>query len=735
MTKHRYEVVYAGDFREPLLHQASLVDQLKTVVRTGYRTGIIQFSGERTDRPLRFHQDVRRLIDSGQLTYIDPESTVSAELLIVADPSSFQYRPRRNLDIDSRFRIISVTNELSAGHGQERLSWTTTYRHAVDVLGDDVVWAPGNPFVREQLRHLAPKPSLSAVDWHSCIDPTEWFLERKGFCSSRPVIGISGPPVEDAWPKDANEILSLYPDDSQLLVKILNGGPFLKEFVETYPRNWDVLASDDVSERDFLASIDFFVYGHHSARVNPVGSSLLRAMACGAVAILPPAYEPIFGEAATYAEPQLVRSTVWNLYANRRQFLDVSQRGRRTIEENFGGHHLIGRIRDLIGGPARNSVSVPDRLQPNKDTQSLRGRRRVMFITINGVGMGHLTRMLAIAKRCPEPIEPVFVTMSQALKVLREQGYLVEFIPSRQYLDCDINHWNSFLRDELNEMISFYDPAVIVFDGNVPYQGLIDSIKANPAPWCVWSRRGMWRADNIDIISREEHFDAVLEPGDLAAGDDYGITTRYRDRTHQVSPIRLLNAQEMLPREHARAELGLDTERPAVLIQLGAGNNFDYRSIHKTALDHIEKRYDAQIAVGEWLISDQPIDLPETVVRMPGYPFARYFRAFDLAISAVGYNSFHELLFAGIPSILVPNEAMEQDNQLSRALYADRHGLAVCVRIKEIYRLTATIDKMFKPEERDRIRRRLAALDPTNGASEAASFIDELAYSHRVDTP
>ncbi|MGI9487313.1 MAG: glycosyltransferase [Geminicoccaceae bacterium] len=591
-----------------------------------------------------------------------------------------------------------------------------------------------SPIIREQLGHLSPKPSLSATDWHDCIDPAKWHLERSDFCSSRPVIGASGQPTEDAWPNHANAILSLYPDDPQFLVKIFNGGPILKKQIESYPRNWETSTFEEQSERAFLSSIDFFVYGHHPDGIAPISQSLLRAMASGAVAILPPLFARVFGDGAIYAEPHQVKSTVWKLYSNRRLYMDTSERGMRVIAEKFSSQSLVRSIGNLIGNPDPASRSGLSQL-PGISVRPSRGRRRAMFITINGVGMGHLTRMLAIAKRCPKPIEPVFVTMSQALKVLREQGYLSEFIPSRQYLDCDINHWNAFLRDELNEMISFYDPAVVVFDGNVPYQGLIDAIQANPDPWFIWSRRGMWRSDNTDIVGREKHFDAVLEPGDLAAVDDHGITTRYRNRTHHVRPIRLLDTCEMLSRDDARSELGLDTVRPAILIQLGAGNNFDYRSIHNTALAHIKKRHDAQIAVGEWLISDQPIDLPETVVRMPGYPFARYFKAFDLAISAVGYNSFHELLFAGVPTILVPNEAMEQDNQLSRALYADRHGLAVCVRTREIYRLTATIDRLLGSDEQVRIKRNLAALDPANGATEAALLIDEMAYSQRIDQP
>jgi UDP-N-acetylglucosamine:LPS N-acetylglucosamine transferase len=189
----------------------------------------------------------------------------------------------------------------------------------------------------------------------------------------------------------------------------------------------------------------------------------------------------------------------------------------------------------------------------------------------------------------------------------------------------------------------------------------------------------------------------------------------------------------MLPRDEARLELGLSLDKPAVLIQLGAGNNFDYRNIHKAALAQVTERHHAEVAVGDWLISDKPMVLPETVVRLPGYPFARYFNAFDLAISAVGYNSFHELVYAGVATIFVPNEAMEQDNQLARALYADRQGFAACVRAKEIYGFTDRIDRLFDPAERLRMESRLAAIEQENGAAEAAAFIEEMAFSRRID--
>jgi hypothetical protein len=459
---------------------------------------------------------------------------------------------------------------------------------------------------------------------------------------------------------------------------------------------------------------------------------LLKAMAGGVVPILPPAYQPLFGEGAVYVAPDQAAAAIMELCTSHELYAEASKASVRCIVERFSSSTFIHRIEREIGRPSQQLKGIAAQ-SSGTPTAAVRKPRRILFVTINGVGMGHLTRMLAIAKRCPEPIEPVFVTMSQALKVLRQQGYLAEFIPSRKYLDCDTARWNSYLAEEISELISFYNPAVVVFDGNVPYQGFMEAIKVNPDPFFVWSRRGMWRSESLDIIKREHFFDAVLEPGDLAGDDDHGITTRHRTRSHLVGPIRLLDRSDMLPREEARRELGLSPDRLTALIQLGAGNNFDFQNIHKIAYNHLVEQYDAQVVLGEWLISDKPVDLPDTVVRMPDYPFARFFNAFDLAVSAVGYNSFHELLFAGVPTVLVPNEATEQDNQLARALHADRQGLAACVRAKDVYQLTPAIDRVMQPGERERLQANLAALDPTNGADEAALFVSELAYSHRVD--
>ena len=39
-------------------------------------------------------------------------------------------------------------------------------------------------------------------------------------------------------------------------------------------------------------------------------------------------------------------------------------------------------------------------------------------LTTNGIGLGHVSRALAIARRCPPALEPVFVTLSQGARLI-----------------------------------------------------------------------------------------------------------------------------------------------------------------------------------------------------------------------------------------------------------------------------------------------------------------------------
>lgn len=116
------------------------------------------------------------------------------------------------------------------------------------------------------------------------------------------------------------------------------------------------------------------------------------------------------------------------------------------------------------------------------------------------------------------------------------------------------------------------------------------------------------------------------------------------------------------------------------------------------------------------------------------FPAFRYSNAFDICVSAAGYNAFHENLLGAIPTIFVPNEAEEMDLQLVRAKYAEVLGLALQLRRDhDRYRIGEVVETMLDDRARTGIRLRCQRLDRRNGAEDIASFVTMAAHMLRTD--
>jgi UDP-N-acetylglucosamine:LPS N-acetylglucosamine transferase len=123
----------------------------------------------------------------------------------------------------------------------------------------------------------------------------------------------------------------------------------------------------------------------------------------------------------------------------------------------------------------------------------------------------------------------------------------------------------------------------------------------------------------------------------------------------------------------------------------------------------------------------------EPLPRVPGaqevkvYPISRYQRGFDLVVSASGYNSFHELLSFGIPSVFVPNTGTQLDDQVARARFAAAAGAALIIEdTEDIAEVERVLGEAAQPETREALARRCAEVAFGNGALEAATWIGEL---------
>lgn len=349
----------------------------------------------------------------------------------------------------------------------------------------------------------------------------------------------------------------------------------------------------------------------------------------------------------------------------------------------------------------------------------------VLLVSSNGAGMGHLTRLLAIGRRLDDDVPRTFFSLSSAVPAMAAAGAGWEYCPSAGALGGSGAAWNDMFAERFRLVLGTYRPSVVVFDGTWPYSGLVRVRREVPATRFVWSRRAMWKPSVTgDHLGLARAFDLVVEPGEYAGAVDVGATTRATDAV-RVAPVTLVDPEDLLPREVARRELGLPEQGRALLLTLGAGNINDISSDVGAVVGAVRDRHPGWTV---WL-TRPPISEtgppPEGVSTLQVYPLARYLRAFDGAVAAAGYNAFHELLAAGVPTVWVPNLGTTTDDQLARARFAQDAGVGWCVPD-----VPAGIDDALAGLVDDDRRATMAAeavrTYPGNGAGPAAALVGGL---------
>lgn len=346
---------------------------------------------------------------------------------------------------------------------------------------------------------------------------------------------------------------------------------------------------------------------------------------------------------------------------------------------------------------------------------------RVVLMSSNGTGMGHLTRLLAYARGL-QGCDVRFVSMSGAAPVVGRMGHPFEYLPSRQATGMRSSSWRRLFLDRLVEYLRRTRPDVVVFDGTHPYAGMDVAREVVPGSAWVWSRRALWQPGrNADQLAKEAWFDLVLEPGDLAQVADRGATVG-RD-AYRVAPVTLVDTAELQPRDEARRDLGLPADGPLALVSLGAGNINDTSGDLGAVVTALQA-LGVGACVTRAAIAEQA-DESLDVHHVDDFPISRRLAAFDLAVSAAGYNSFHENLRLGLPSLFVPNTQTLLDDQRARVDHAVREGWALGA-----VELTATTAEPLLArllEHGGAMARAAQLADPGNGARDAASVLRRLA--------
>ena len=745
-----YDIVMVTDARLPGGTSASVAEEIRAQARAGYRTALLQVDSPLVRHQRAFSPRLRECMDRGEVDLLVDDAPVGARLVVVRHPSvaaSIDPAVVPRVAAEERLLIANqaagtpASAAVAAGQadavvaeaGALRYEPQAVEEHLAAWLGGAVRWAPIGPLVREDLIRVAPSISQEPDDWLNVIDVDAWRRPRDGSRHRIPVIGRHSREDVLKWPEDRRALLAAYPDRPDVEVHVLGGaGPAERLLSGELPDNWQVLPFGAVPPARFLAGLDIYVYQHHPAWVEAFGRSILEALASGLPTVLGPHFAALFEDAAVYASVDDTWAAVRDLHDDRDRYQTMAARATAFAADRFGHQVHLDRLAALIGPPSRtlapSAVAPAGGVAAVAAPRSAGGASRVLLVSSNGAGVGHLMRLLAYARRAGDGVEPLFLTFSQGGQVVDDEGYLVEYLASRSLSGARAVVWHPMLRARIGELIERYDVRAVVFDGTWPYQGILDAAADHPHVQLIWSRRAMWRegVTNPVLEHERDRFDLVIEPGELAGDDDRGATRRFRKQARRVAPVTLLDVADLASREEARAELGLDPDRPAALVHLGAGNIDDPSSVLAQVVSRLGRQPELQVRVTRSIISERQVDLPDNVASISVYPLARVLPAFDLAIAAPGYNSFHELSMAAVPTVYVPNLLTSTDDQGARARYAQRVGIGLSLPEPDPTSIDRALTELLDPARRRRMHERALARRADNGAGAAMQAIAEL---------
>lgn len=590
---------------------------------------------------------------------------------------------------------------------------------------DRILWAAGSQPVLDALtRDLPPEAGLGIWPYGPGMEGRS-AVPRQGSPESRPVLGRHIVTAEPAWPEDELEIRRMLPTTADWDVRLFGPHARMLRTLGRTPPHWSlhsVVGPQDLDQLDFWIPVT-----RKTAQILE-DPAVYQAMAHGVVPILPASLRPVFGSGAAYAGPHGTRSLVRKLHADQRLY----QRHSRLAVEHARSISR-DRLHDVLHRCGLHAAIAPQPdPAPTPAPRDGRERFRLALVTSNGAGMGHLTRLLAIARRLPAYVEPIFISLSQAVDVVSAFDYPYAYIASRNETGLAPSAWNDYSRTRFEEELRRFTPDALLFDGTWPYRGLVAAAKSTDTPM-IWSRRGMWKGQAGDrSLAHSKHFELIVEPGEFSASADRGATTRVDDAS-QVTPVTVLSRDELLPRGEARERLGLRTEEHVVLVTLGAGNLNDINTTTVDVIDAIKQHLPG------WriLLTSNPLSLSDTsyngVQPIQLYPIAEYANAFDLTVSAAGYNSFHEWTSACVPALWMPNTSTQTDDQVARAHYAQEIGCGLSLEDPDRSQVFEAMKILGSPGTLERMRSVLEEHWLENGAQAAAELIaEQVMEGHRV---
>jgi len=379
-------------------------------------------------------------------------------------------------------------------------------------------------------------------------------------------------------------------------------------------------------------------------------------------------------------------------------------------------------------------------------------QKRIVCYAINGAGLGHVTRLLSVAKWMrryvalldQRPAEVLFLTSSDASDVLAEAGFAAFKIPSKTIArKTELNklEYRRLAKHFVWNTLGVFAPDLLVVD-TFPSGSFDELFQVLDGPFkksFIYRKVKPEYAARATFRSAASMYDTVVAPhseSNCPVEQVGGKSIRFSGEVAQFDPMDLPN------RDEARRELGIADEDRLVYISAGGGGDPNARRQLESIVATLKDVANVHMLIGAGPLYRGPRVSGPKVTWFDGSAVAKYFRAVDAAISAAGYNTFHELMLARVPSAFFAQSkiADDQRERIQTALDLD-----ACHFLADTYdaaTVRETVSRLLDPAKAEGLRKNCAKVLPHSGARQCALQLlaplysaDRLGWAESVLTP
>ncbi|MGB7926234.1 MAG: hypothetical protein WCF57_23540, partial [Pyrinomonadaceae bacterium] len=301
-------------------------------------------------------------------------------------------------------------------------------------------------------------------------------------------------------------------------------------------------------------------------------------------------------------------------------------------------------------------------------------QRRITTVAyaVNGSGLGHLTRVLAIlrwmkrlARLAGAHLDAYVLTSSEAPGLALEEGFAAFKIPSKRAVreaGLPREDYLRLARQWVWHSLGLIKPDLLLVD-TFPGGSFGELVHAlDGARSRVFIHRAMKeefaRMESVQALL--PFYDRILIPVERSSPPQQ-VDPRILDRVRHTGPIMLRSREEMRPRDEARRRLGIPEDRLGVWLSAGGGGDEMAGTVINALVESLAGEPGLHLVVGAGpLYRGVPVRGPG-ITWLTGFHAMEDFSGLDFAISAAGYNSFHELLHAGVPTVFFAQEKIADE--------------------------------------------------------------------------